>query len=135
MEYILIVLCLMGSAFFSGTEIAYTSLSKLKIKKERENPRGIQRLVLFIYDHFDNALSTLLIGNNLVNIAATSIATVMAVKPSIINWRTSRMSERRWRSSSLVGEMRRFPTSGRRRFFCVYFPVPRSSSYQRPIPI
>ena len=80
MEYILIVLCLMGSAFFSGTEIAYTSLSKLKIKKERENPRGIQRLVLFIYDQFDNALSTLLIGNNLVNIAATSIATVMAVK-------------------------------------------------------
>ena len=80
MEYLLIVLCLLGSAFFSGTEIAYTSLSKLKIKKERENPRGIQRLVLFIYDHFDNALSTLLIGNNLVNIAATSIATVMAVK-------------------------------------------------------
>ncbi len=80
MEYILIVLCLMGSAFFSGTEIAYTSLSKLKLKKERENPRGIQKLVLFIYDHFDNALSTLLIGNNLVNIAATSIATVMAVK-------------------------------------------------------
>ena len=80
MEYGLIVLCLIGSAFFSGTEIAYTSLSKLKIKKERENPRGIQRLVLFIYDHFDNALSTLLIGNNLVNIAATSIATVMAVK-------------------------------------------------------
>ena len=80
MEYILIVLCLMGSAFFSGTEIAYTSLSKLKLKKDRENPRGIQKLVLFIYDHFDNALSTLLIGNNLVNIAATSIATVMAVK-------------------------------------------------------
>ena len=80
MEYILIVMCLMGSAFFSGTEIAYTSLSKLKLKKDRENPRGIQKLVLFIYDHFDNALSTLLIGNNLVNIAATSIATVMAVK-------------------------------------------------------
>ena len=80
MEYILILVCLLGSAFFSGTEIAYTSLSKLKIKKEREDPRGIQRLVLFIYDHFDNALSTLLIGNNLVNIAATSIATVLAVK-------------------------------------------------------
>ena len=80
MEYMLIALCLLGSAFFSGTEIAYTSLSKLKIKKERENPRGIQKLVLFIYDHFDNALSTILIGNNLVNIAATSIATVLAVK-------------------------------------------------------
>lgn len=80
MEYLFIVLLLLGSAFFSGTEIAYTSLSKLKIKKDRENPKGVQKLVLFIYDHFDNALSTLLIGNNLVNIAATSIATVMAVK-------------------------------------------------------
>ena len=80
MEYILIVLCLMGSAFFSGTEIAYTSLSKLKIKKDREHPTKLQRLVLFIYDHFDNALSTLLIGNNLVNIGATSIATVLAVR-------------------------------------------------------
>ena len=76
MEYLFIVLLLLGSAFFSGTEIAYTSLSKLKIKKYRENPRGIRKLVLFIYDHFDNALSTLLIGNNLVNIGATSLATV-----------------------------------------------------------
>ena len=78
MEYILIVLCLLGSAFFSGTEIAYTSLSKLKIKKERENPRGIQRLVLFIYDHFDNALSTLLIGNNIMHIGCSSLATLLA---------------------------------------------------------
>ena len=80
MEYFLIVLCLMGSAFFSGTEIAYTSLSKLKIKKERENPTRTQRLVHYIYDHYEQALSTLLIGNNLVNIGATSIATVLAVK-------------------------------------------------------
>ena len=80
MEYLFIVLLLLGSAFFSGTEIAYTSLSKLKIKKDRENPKGIRKLVLFIYDHFDNALSTLLIGNNLVNIGATSLATVLAVK-------------------------------------------------------
>ena len=80
MEYLFIVLLLLGSAFFSGTEIAYTSLSKLKLRKDREHPTASQKLVLFIYDHFDNALSTLLIGNNLVNIAATSIATVLAVK-------------------------------------------------------
>ncbi len=80
MEYLFIALLLMGSAFFSGTEIAYTSLSKFKIKKYREDSRGLRRLVLFIYDHFDNALSTLLIGNNLVNIGATSLATVLAVK-------------------------------------------------------
>ena len=80
MEYILIVICLLGSAFFSGTEIAYTSLNKLKLRQDGENPRGISRLVHYIYNHYDRALSTLLIGNNLVNIAATSLATVLAVR-------------------------------------------------------
>ncbi len=79
MDYILIVLCLMGSAFFSGTEIAYTSLSKLKLRQDCENQNRTHRLVCYIYNHFDRALSTLLIGNNLVNIAATSLTTVLAI--------------------------------------------------------
>jgi CBS domain containing-hemolysin-like protein len=80
MEYILIALCLLGSAFFSGTEIAYTSLNKLKLRQDGENPKGAARLVHYIYNHYDRALSTLLIGNNLVNIAATSLATVLAIR-------------------------------------------------------
>ena len=80
MEYILIVLLLMGSAFFSGTEIAYTSRSKLKMKRDNENPDRTQKLVTFIYNRYDYALSTVLVGNNLVNIGATSVATVLAVK-------------------------------------------------------
>ncbi len=80
MDYILIVLCLIGSAFFSGTEIAYTSLNKLKLRQDGENPKGVAKLVHYIYNHYDRALSTLLIGNNLVNIAATSLATVLAVR-------------------------------------------------------
>ena len=79
MAYFLIAFLLMGSAFFSGTEIAYTSLSKLKMKREEEHPSFIQKLVAFIYNHYDYALSTVLVGNNLVNIAATSTATVLAV--------------------------------------------------------
>ena len=79
MEYVLIALLLLCSAFCSGTEIAYTSLSKLKLRKENETPSKTQRLVSYIYNHYDNALSTILIGNNLVNIAATSVATVIAV--------------------------------------------------------
>ena len=79
MAYILIVFLLLGSAFFSGTEIAYTSLSKLKMKRENEHPTTIQKLVGFIYNHYDYALSTVLVGNNLVNIGATSVATVIAV--------------------------------------------------------
>ena len=80
MAYILIALLLLGSAFFSGTEIAYTSLSKLKMKRDSENPSPAQSLVNFIYNHYDYALSTVLVGNNLVNIGATSVATVLAVK-------------------------------------------------------
>ena len=80
LPYIGIVLCLIGSAFFSGTEIAFTSLSKIKVKKESENPSSpIWKLISFIYNHYDNALSTVLIGNNLVNIGATMIMSFVAI--------------------------------------------------------
>ena len=83
MEYVCIVLLLLCSAFFSGSEIAYTSLNKLKLKKENEQPTLAQKLVNYIYNHYDHALSTILIGNNLVNIAATSLATVLAVNLAV----------------------------------------------------
>ena len=83
MAYLLIFFLLLGSAFFSGTEIAYTSLSKLKIKRDCENPTTVQKLVGFIYNHYDYALSTVLVGNNLVNIGATSVATVLAVNLAV----------------------------------------------------
>ena len=83
MAYLLIFFLLMGSAFFSGTEIAYTSLSKLKMKRDSEHPTTVQKLVGFIYNHYDYALSTVLVGNNLVNIGATSVATVLAVNLAV----------------------------------------------------
>ena len=55
MAYICIILLLFGSAFFSGSEIAYTSLNKLKLKKESENPKGVMKGVLYIYNHYDRA--------------------------------------------------------------------------------
>ena len=83
MAYLLIFFLLLGSAFFSGTEIAYTSLSKLKMKRDSGNPTTAQKLVGFIYNHYDYALSTVLVGNNLVNIGATSVATVLAVNLAV----------------------------------------------------
>lgn len=83
MAYLLIFFLLLGSAFFSGTEIAYTSLSKLKMKRDAEHLTMAQRLVGFIYNHYDYALSTVLVGNNLVNIGATSVATVLAVNLAV----------------------------------------------------
>ncbi len=81
LPYVIIVFLLFGSAFFSGTEIAYTSLSKMKVKSvtETERPTLVGRLVGFIYNHYDYALSTVLVGNNLVNIGATTVASVIAL--------------------------------------------------------
>ena len=49
------------------------------MKRDSEDPTTVQKLVSFIYNHYDYALSTVLVGNNLVNIGATSVATVLAV--------------------------------------------------------
>jgi putative hemolysin len=67
------------SAFFSGSEIAFASASKVRLKTASESDNPYARMALYIYDHFEDALSTILIGNNLVNIAASSIATVIAI--------------------------------------------------------
>ena len=60
------------SAFFSGSEIAFASASKVRLKTASESDNPYARMALYIYDHFEDALSAILIGNNLVNIAASS---------------------------------------------------------------
>ena len=80
LPYIFIVFLLACSAFFSGSEIAYASVNKLRLKKCAE--RGERRnacLACSIRDNYGEALCTILIGNNLVNIASSSVATVIAI--------------------------------------------------------
>ena len=72
MEYIAIILCLMGSAFFSGSEIAYTSLNKLRMKEESENLSTADKVMRYIYKHYDRALSTILIPFNKSSFPATN---------------------------------------------------------------
>lgn len=80
-DYIAIVIFILFSAFFSGSEIAYASVNEIKLKKaaEAENGSKIAKLAYSIYSNYDDALITILIGNNLVNIASSSVATVIAV--------------------------------------------------------
>ena len=67
------------SAFFSATETSFTSLNRIKIKHlSSGNKRA--RLVLKLTENFDKLLSTILIGNNIVNIVLTSIVTVLFVR-------------------------------------------------------
>lgn len=75
----IIVLILM-SAFFSATETAFTSLNRIRIKNKADAGDKQAKRVLFLENNFDNLLSTILVGNNLVNIATTAIATVLFIE-------------------------------------------------------
>ena len=72
-----IVLCLIGSAFFSASEMAYSSCSALRLENLEEEGSRPAKTARYILDYFDDTLSTILIGNNLVNIASSSLASVL----------------------------------------------------------
>ena len=74
-----IIIMIMLSAMFSGSEISYSSASEIKLRKRAEEGRRSAGLAHWILDNYDRALVTILIGNNLVNIGASSVATVIAV--------------------------------------------------------
>lgn len=75
---IAMVILVLMSGFFSASETAFSSLNKVKLKammKEGENNKRIER-ALKLSEDYDVVLSTVLIGNNIVNIACTSLATL-----------------------------------------------------------
>lgn len=71
-----ILVLLACSAFFSASETAYSSLNQIRLKSRADNGDATARRVLSLAKRYDNLLSTILIGNNIVNIALTSLATV-----------------------------------------------------------
>lgn len=77
--YILaIILLILGGAYFAATEIAMASVNRIRMMSYADDGNKRAKRVLYILDHFDKALTTLLIGNNIMHIACASIATVMA---------------------------------------------------------
>ena len=77
---IIIVLCVIMSAYFSATETAFSSLNRIRVKNMAEKGNKKAKLVLKMTDNYDGMLSTILIGNNIVNILCASLATVLFVK-------------------------------------------------------
>ena len=75
-----IIICVMFSAFFSASETAFTTLNRIRLKTEAEAGDSRAALVLSIAENYDKMLSTILIGNNIVNIAVASIGTLLFVK-------------------------------------------------------
>lgn len=74
-----IILLVMCSAFFSSTETAYSAVSKVRLKNNAENGNKRAKKALYISENYDKALSTILVGNNIVNIACSALSTLMFV--------------------------------------------------------
>lgn len=77
---IIIVFCIVMSAYFSATETAFSSLNRIRIKNMAEKGNKRAALVLRLSNNYDGLLSTILIGNNIVNIASASLATLVFVR-------------------------------------------------------
>ena len=77
---IIIVCCIIMSAYFSATETAFSSLNRVRMKSLAEKGNKRAALVLRLSENYDSLLSTILIGNNIVNITSTSVATVLFVR-------------------------------------------------------
>ena len=77
---IIMAVCLLLSAYFSATETAFSSanVTRLKMLAEKGNSRAA--LACRLLERYDKLLSTILIGNNIVNIAMASLATALFVK-------------------------------------------------------
>ena len=80
LRYLAIVLLILLSAFFSATEIAFASVNSARLKAMRQKKDTLAlSLAAKIVDDYENMLGAVLIGNNLVNIAASSIATLIVM--------------------------------------------------------
>lgn len=76
----LIVVLLIFSAYFSATETAFTSINRIRLKNQASDGDKRSKKVLELEQKYDVLLSTILVGNNLVNIGMTAVATVLFVK-------------------------------------------------------
>lgn len=77
---LVLVILLLLSAYFSASETAFSSLNRIRIKHLAETGHKRAKLVWKLSENYDKLLSTILIGNNIVNIASASLATALFVK-------------------------------------------------------
>ena len=78
--WVTLVILVAFSAFFSASETAFSSLNQIRLKSRAEDGDSAAARVLAMSEKYDKLLSTILIGNNIVNIAAASIGTIIFTK-------------------------------------------------------
>lgn len=80
-KIVLVVVMMIFSALFSGTETAYSSVNKLRLKNYEAQGNKKASKALKLANRFDDVLTAVLIGNNIVNIATSSVSTLI-----FVNW-------------------------------------------------
>ena len=78
-HFIIMAICLIMSAYFSATETAFSTMSKTRLKTLAEKGNKKAALAVKLSEKYDKLLSTILIGNNIVNILLASLGTVVFV--------------------------------------------------------
>lgn len=87
--YVVAILLIGCSAYFSASEMAFTAVNQIRLRSLADNKVKGARKAIYITEHYDKTLSTILIGNNLVNIALTTICayvfSVLIADPTLSN--------------------------------------------------
>ena len=74
---------LLGGAYFAGAETSLASVNRIRVMSRADNGSKRAKRVLYILDHFDSALTTILIGNNIMHIGCASLSALVAAR---LNW-------------------------------------------------
>lgn len=80
LPYLVIIVLILFSAFFSMTETAYSCCNRIRLKVMADDGKKSAKLACKIADKFDKALITILVGNNIVNIFVTTVSTLIFMK-------------------------------------------------------
>ncbi|MBQ8880496.1 MAG: HlyC/CorC family transporter [Clostridia bacterium] len=73
---VIILICIILSAYFSATETAFSTFNRIRVKNMAEKGNKKAAVALKLADNYDSLISTILIGNNIVNILSASLATL-----------------------------------------------------------
>ncbi|MEG2010026.1 MAG: hemolysin family protein [Oscillospiraceae bacterium] len=77
MSWIIIAMLIIMAAYFAMAETAFASVSRIKLKTEMDRGSTNAKKALFVLDNFDKAITTILIGTNIVHIVAAAMVTVL----------------------------------------------------------
>lgn len=79
-KLVIIIVCIIMSGYFSATETAFSTFNRIRVKNLAEKGNKKAAKILKLADDYDTLITTILIGNNIVNILATSLGTLLFIE-------------------------------------------------------